>query len=900
MCCLGFRKVVNFVRKKLGPEKFVWNFLGKNSTYHLPESFPESKWGNMALRKEFRGRKPKEREMANNKISLFFKSLLLGIFISGFGVNGHAETLPAGYTELEYIESTGTQYIDTGYIMTSDVVEYGISLVGKNSVISTSLFGSETNTNPKYSGVIFGSLLYIGGSGAIAPFTWADDKNDIVVKTTSATSGTLTHNGVENSFTYTGGVQKTESIALFGNKKGEIIQLSSIKVKHFYIKDNGTLVRNLIPAKRNSDSVVGMYDTVSGTFFTNAGTGSFIAGPAVLNSCLNLFDKTITANLMDGYVVNATVGSITTYNSFNGGDKCIRMPVKPNTAYTVIRKTGISGVYDRIRIASATSPTATDNLTVIINMSGDTTTPSATFTTLADTNNIIINVRNSGAVGDDWQQYLDNFMLVEGTTAPTSYIPYDASCHATCPNGGTLQTYTSATGTVTQNGTPTPANPITPTFYTQGNMILRKVGDVADSYDATTGKITRRVGVAVLDGTEHWAYGGDSTGYGFYHEILDCKTDGKATTDIICTNLPTRTQPGGYSQNPSIGYFSATNNNITVRYDEMLDGANVTKWQSYLAAQYAAGTPVTVYYPLATPVEEDWAAEQCSFPIKIATTAYNAARFSPVVTELNNTIATIRSVVTNTINQTKAIADLQTTKQTRPDEQCPAGKKCLLVEDNDGQPHWYEIIEKYSRLPDGFTELESITFPVGTYIKTGITPKTFDYEVGFKGAISRTTGGPNCAWGFMSGSTGLVPRWICATYQDGYVLNANTTLKFGTSDADTHTFVGRVYEKNGNYYWSSELDGAIEQNDKPINSTADWEANTLEIYLGARNKNGLAADYGLITANRWWCKKAGVMIADYIPAKRNSDNVLGMYDTVSGTFFTNAGTDEFIAGPVAQ
>ena len=79
--------------------------------------------------------------------------------------------------------------------------------------------------------------------------------------------------------------------------------------------------------------------------------------------------------------------------------------------------------------------------------------------------------------------------------------------------------------------------------------------------------------------------------------------------------------------------------------------------------------------------------------IRIATTAYNSARFSPVVTELNDTIATIRNVVTNTINQTKAIADLQATKQTRPDENCPAGKKCLLVEDNDGMPHWYEIIE---------------------------------------------------------------------------------------------------------------------------------------------------------------------------------------------------------------
>ncbi|MBR6838701.1 MAG: hypothetical protein IKM94_03995, partial [Alphaproteobacteria bacterium] len=109
----------------------------------------------------------------------------------------------------------------------------------------------------------------------------------------------------------------------------------------------------------------------------------------------------------------------------------------------------------------------------------------------------------------------------------------------------------------------------------------------------------------------------------------------------------------------------------------------------------------------------------CANPIKIATTKYNAARFSPVVTELNDTIATIRSVVTNTINQTKAIADLQATKQTRPNENCPAGKKCLLVEDNDGTPHWYEIIESASRLPDGFKELEYIESTGTQYIDTG-------------------------------------------------------------------------------------------------------------------------------------------------------------------------------------
>jgi hypothetical protein len=104
-----------------------------------------------------------------------------------------------------------------------------------------------------------------------------------------------------------------------------------------------------------------------------------------------------------------------------------------------------------------------------------------------------------------------------------------------------------------------------------------------------------------------------------------------------------------------------------------------TAWKN--TQQVEEGSTATAYVPF------------CANIIKIATTAYNTAQFSPVMTDLNSTIATIRDVVTNTINQTKAIADLQAKKQTRPDEQCPAGKKCLLVEDNDGVPHWYEIIE---------------------------------------------------------------------------------------------------------------------------------------------------------------------------------------------------------------
>ena len=275
---------------------------------------------------------------------------------------------------------------------------------------------------------------------------------------------------------------------------------------------------------------------------------------------------------------------------------------------------------------------------------------------------------------------------------------------AVCPNGELAQTYTTATGTVVQNGTPTPTNPIEPTFYQQGYLVLRKVGDVADSYDATTGKITRRVGVKELTGTEGtWRLRSESTdykGFGLYDLsswgfVFNTNQTWVSSHYVYNGGL----SDGNNAKNPPVGFSVFSGTDKVVYFTTPTSVASTLEaFKQWLAQQYAAGTPVTVYYPLATPVEEDWAPEQCSSssPIKIATTAYNTARFSPVVNDLNSAVATIREIVTKTINQTAAIASLQADKQTRPEDACPAGKKCLLVETEENGvivPHWFPIIE---------------------------------------------------------------------------------------------------------------------------------------------------------------------------------------------------------------
>lgn len=53
---------------------------------------------------------------------------------------------------------------------------------------------------------------------------------------------------------------------------------ANMKLYRLKMWTDDILVRDFVPAKRNSDSVIGLYDSVSHTFFTNAGTGTFTAG----------------------------------------------------------------------------------------------------------------------------------------------------------------------------------------------------------------------------------------------------------------------------------------------------------------------------------------------------------------------------------------------------------------------------------------------------------------------------------------------------------------------------------------------------------------------------------------------------------------------------------------------
>ena|GEM_PF-3018567 len=196
------------------------------------------------------------------------------------GMPAHAATLPAGYTELEYIESTGTQYIDTGVSLHSNNVVYDFTVIDNEKTTNKSLFGSQT----PYSGILnsFGGnvttkRLFAGStSGTNIGYTVSENKKHHILTLNNGSAELKTDGVVIGTATYSGTVVNNKDIYLFANNGASSSQYSSYKLFHFAIYDNNILVRNFIPAQQGT--TVGLYDTVSGQFFTNAGTGEFVAG----------------------------------------------------------------------------------------------------------------------------------------------------------------------------------------------------------------------------------------------------------------------------------------------------------------------------------------------------------------------------------------------------------------------------------------------------------------------------------------------------------------------------------------------------------------------------------------------------------------------------------------------
>lgn len=121
-----------------------------------------------------------------------------------------------------------------------------------------------------------------------------------------------------------------------------------------------------------------------------------------------------------------------------------------------------------------------------------------------------------------------------------------------------------------------------------------------DTWDAQTGKGVKRIGVQKFDGTEAWyAYNTTSAALVNWCGKKDIQRSYNEPSGYLC-NIAQE----GINGNPDAndGTF-ITHNQSGINWIVFHTNMLLAEWKAYLAAQYVAGIPVTVWYALAEPVE---------------------------------------------------------------------------------------------------------------------------------------------------------------------------------------------------------------------------------------------------------------------------------------------------------
>lgn len=188
--------------------------------------------------------------------------------------------------EVEYLESTGTQYIDTGiYGSNNSKVEVDLQLLELGE--SKAVFGCYSATN-------IGLYLYQAGGSSVGKwqFGFGWNANNGTTDTNRhffvfdnfkvKIDGTIILSVTPRNFT------TTHTLLMFNmhNNSGGIYSATGMRLFSCKLYNGDTLVRDLIPVRVGT--VGYMYDKVSGKLFANKGTGNFILGPDVANPVPNL------------------------------------------------------------------------------------------------------------------------------------------------------------------------------------------------------------------------------------------------------------------------------------------------------------------------------------------------------------------------------------------------------------------------------------------------------------------------------------------------------------------------------------------------------------------------------------------------------------------------------------
>lgn len=252
--------------------------------------------------------------------------------------------LPAEYQEVDWIECTGGQYLQFGISPSpTDVVELLFAMnnnkpqsTAKNFPLYSAGDGTYQYTTVLTKGVTF---LYTYGryfsnvaSNNKGSYDMLSSKTDYVWLRHRSNGNTKAQSCTDVGNNYQFWVEAPQKSSTLDGDNINLRLFARIgsnadffvgRAKRFIVIRDNAYVLNLISCYRKADSKPGMYDLVTGTFYTNAGTGEFIVGPDVIGKvdrALMLRRRGLMHNV-SRYIYEAS------NLSFNGTSDCINTGV---------------------------------------------------------------------------------------------------------------------------------------------------------------------------------------------------------------------------------------------------------------------------------------------------------------------------------------------------------------------------------------------------------------------------------------------------------------------------------------------------------------------------------------------------------------------------------------------
>lgn len=196
----------------------------------------------------------------------------------------------AGYIEVEYIESNGTQYIDTGYIPTEntrvDLKWLSTDTKGAQAVVGCGWNGSAMLLNIQSNKWYF----HGPGMGVIAPSLTDPDIISFGAAANSFVVNGVTYNNAKDTLE-----NAKTNLKVFGLNGNDGFGARG-RLYYLTIYEGDTLIHEYIPVIK--EGTCGLWDNVTNEFITSSNTKAFTSGPTCYSVPIKVNNDVYNVNLV--------------------------------------------------------------------------------------------------------------------------------------------------------------------------------------------------------------------------------------------------------------------------------------------------------------------------------------------------------------------------------------------------------------------------------------------------------------------------------------------------------------------------------------------------------------------------------------------------------------------------